>query len=732
LREEPLPTNGFDLGDWTVDPTTGSVHRQEETVRLQPKAMEVLIFLADNADRVVSKQEIFETVWTDAHVEEGALAQSIHSVRKALGDDARHPRYIETIPRRGYRLIAPISGPGECEAQQLTPHPRIFKSDQMVTGIFALCIVLAVLAALSRPGKLESPSHPLRDPSQAPLSPPKDSPSLLMLPFKASSGDETSLAQGFWSLIDQRMGSLSGLALKSHTSAKWAAEQEMNMLQIHQKLSVSHVLEGTLVDSGHEPAWELHLSLFRAAEDLSIWKEKYQIQFDRLEASISKIVTEVGEALELAPPLGRSRFSGTPDANQAYLLGLAAMAYKEKQAEEAIEHWKQAITLDPDFASAHAMLAKASAWLYFNGQRGRYKAANQALERARQLAPDLSEVRLAGAYFSSWVESDYERAIEEFEIASLQAPSSFDILQGIGFALRRLRRLEEALERLEDAFDLDSRSAVLAEEIAKTYAALRKYASAEIWFERAWDLESKDTESGHARLLGDRAMNLLALRGCAGERCSTAEARQLLNSAPRRLQGKLAFHHLMLDLYASSEMDRTFRFAVFEEAIEKLDRVGRMTLAERDRQLDHALFVRKAWLLQQIGRGEESRSQLSLFSQQLEDSIRKTGDDLYPKDIAYLGIAYALLGKSEEALARGNQAVRIAAELGLYNSPRQEEHLAIIHLFLGHHDEALHGLEELMNTPYQYAITGAQLRLDPIWDPLRGNPRFERLLHFSG
>src|SRR4051794_1194612 len=98
----------FRLGEWTVHPAEGTLCAAGRSLRLEPRVMDVLVYLASAPGRVVSKEELLEAVWEGAFVEEGALAQVIHSLRKALGDDARLPQYIQTIPKRGYRLLAPV------------------------------------------------------------------------------------------------------------------------------------------------------------------------------------------------------------------------------------------------------------------------------------------------------------------------------------------------------------------------------------------------------------------------------------------------------------------------------------------------------------------------------------------------------------------------------------------------------------------------------------------------
>src|SRR5262245_9134029 len=98
----------FRMHEWSVHQAEGMLCSDRKSVRLEPRIMDVLIYLASRSGRVVSKEELLEAVWGGVFVEEGALVQAVHSLRKALGDDVRQPRYVQTIPKRGYRLLAPV------------------------------------------------------------------------------------------------------------------------------------------------------------------------------------------------------------------------------------------------------------------------------------------------------------------------------------------------------------------------------------------------------------------------------------------------------------------------------------------------------------------------------------------------------------------------------------------------------------------------------------------------
>src|SRR5437868_5567493 len=142
--EKPKP-NGFVIGEWTVTPTRNLLVRGQEQVRVEPRVMDVLVHLAERAGEVVSKEELVERVWDGRCVTDDVLTVTIYALRKALGDDARRPRYLETVSRRGYRWIAPVkfaateAASGQREAKGEAPRSRAV-AWQAVAGTAALAL----------------------------------------------------------------------------------------------------------------------------------------------------------------------------------------------------------------------------------------------------------------------------------------------------------------------------------------------------------------------------------------------------------------------------------------------------------------------------------------------------------------------------------------------------------------------------------------------------------------
>ena len=164
VRAVPPPED-FLLDDWLVQPTLGRLSRADKTLRLRPQLMDVLVCLASGDGRTVGRQQLLDTVWDDRFVSETAVARSVAELRHALGDDARQPRIIQTIPKRGYRIIAPIAWGASIPTAEITGPPEAspLTATRFTTGFWPLVVLLAavitvvLLLLVRRPARLPPP-----------------------------------------------------------------------------------------------------------------------------------------------------------------------------------------------------------------------------------------------------------------------------------------------------------------------------------------------------------------------------------------------------------------------------------------------------------------------------------------------------------------------------------------------------------------------------------------------
>jgi adenylate cyclase len=717
MREPP--PGSFRLGEWSVHHAEGNLCSGSKIVRLEPRVMDVLVYLAARPETVVSKEELLQAVWGGAFVEEGALSQAIHSLRKALGDDARQSRYIQTIPKRGYRLVAGVGredGASDivAEAPLRLPAPdatvAFLRSGRLVVLIGA---VLTLAAALWFVGKHLGVAHPR--PGIETLQPPQAGVRIVVLPFENLGKPENSFfAEGLTEEITKDLASLPSLRVISRTSAMHYLGLRKPLPEIGRELAVSYVLEGTVrwaEGPGSRVRVRITPQLIRVADDAHVWAESYEREMNdifEVQAEISqRVIGQLGITLmpdqkrALREPPTRSL-----QAYQAYLRGLELKNqpfYSEKHVQLAVQMFERAIDLDPGFAAAWAELSQAHSYLAFNSDRSpaRVEKARQALERAVILGPDLLPVRLAQAYYTYRCLQDFDSTLGQLESTRRRFPNNAEVLQTIGFVLRRQGRLAEAIETLRRAFSLDPRTVKLVWAIAETHRALRDYEQADRYYTEAIALAPDQPFFWE-----EKAMNRLAWRG------KLEVARAVVADAPIPGDAGMIPVAFQLDLYERA----------YERAIERL-------ASEHARDLPPPEQIRLATLAaiarERLGDRQKTLVAAEANRADLEARIARFPEE--PLYRAYLAIALAQLGRPAEALAQAQQAVREKRH-DAFTGPRLLELEAVVNGMLGHRHEAIVSLTHLLGTSYKNSICISELRLDPIWDPLRGSPEFEDLL----
>ncbi|MBD3855204.1 MAG: winged helix-turn-helix domain-containing protein, partial [Acidobacteria bacterium] len=280
-----LGSDAFFLGDWLIQPSIDRVTRGEESHSVPPRFMDLLVYLAKQRGQVVSKSQIVDEVWAGDIVTVGALTHAIAVLRQTLDDDAREPRYIETIPRKGYRVIADVRSADE------TPDPDSVevttRTKRGVRIVFA-----TVLAALTTSAVW---FVAVRD-SDGPMSVAQTSiPSIIVLPFKNLGPPEHEyFAAGITEELTSRLASVRGLAVVSQTSASRYADTESSVHEIGQELGVDYLLEGSVrwaMGEADEEKVRITLQLIRVDNDRHMWADVY----DRTLEDIFSLQTEIAE-----------------------------------------------------------------------------------------------------------------------------------------------------------------------------------------------------------------------------------------------------------------------------------------------------------------------------------------------------------------------------------------------------------------------------------------------------
>lgn len=676
--------------------------------------MDVLACLAGDSGRVIAKEELLAAVWGGAFVEEGVLSQAIHSLRKALGDDARQPRYIQTIPKRGYRLLPPVElehdetepveevSPGPLQQSPVnpgwTPAYRGSRRTRLIQALAGLTVALALWIAWDR--------HEARRQVS------KEGIRIVVLPFEdLGKPEDPYFATGLTEEITANLTLLPTAQVIPGRNALGNKGVVKPLSEIGEQLKVDYVLQGKVNWLAGRQQVRVMPQLIRVADQAIILASPFEGNVHSLFKAQQEISRAVISTLDITLTPEQSRGVGerstkNPEAYRAYVQGLVLKDqpfYSPPHLEKATQSLEQAVEIDPSFAEAWAELSQVHSYLAFNTDRSskRLEQARWAMEKAVVLAPDLLSTRLAQAYFSYRCLEDYDAAFEHLNAAARIAPSFPEIFRIRGLLLRRKGKLPEALEELKRALSLNPRIPELVWTIAETYGALRDYERADAYFERAISLAPDEPFSYE-----QRALVRLSWTGNLGE------ARAILEDSPMHDSPQLQLAAISFDLYERK----------YQQALTRLSLEDTKKLSPAD-QTRLATF--KVIALERLG---DRRAALALAETNARDfKLRLAQASRHPLFRVYLAMTLAELGRKEEALAYADQAVQ-QSEHDAFSGPMVLEGHAMVDATLSRRREAVSLLSRLLQTSYRRSISVVLLRLDPVWDPLRGDPGFEALL----
>jgi len=538
---------------------------------------------------------------------------------------------------------------------------------------------------------------------------------IAVLPFEnLGEAQDAYFAAGVTDEITSRLASVPDLGVISRTSAAAFAGQSKTVRQIGDEMGVHYVLEGTvrwdhLADGTSRVRISPHL--VRVSDDTDLWSSSYDRVLDDIFEVQSDIAEQVAAMLGITLAPGRGRgFVAVPTANleayQAYLRGrdlLHATPTLEGQ-DEAVSQLERAISLDPEFALAWAALARVQAYVYrvgYDRSPQRQEAAERAITEAVRLAPEAPEVRLAQAYHQYWVRGDLDRALAEVAVAERGMPSSAEVLTAAGLILRRRGHFEEALSKLTHAARLSPRSADAAFDVGGTLVALRRYPEAERWLKLSVSLAPEQL-SAHVNLV-----ELYRLWHGTPQR-----SRSVLESMPSSTDPNL-FHHWFLQLLFEGDHDAALALLekTPEPAFDLVEYFEPKPLLE-------------AWVWRARGEADRARLAFDRAGLQLEELVLEHPDD--PRLHSALGLAYAGLGRAEEACREGERAVELKpVTRDAVDGPYHLADLALTYTLTGRIDAAADTVERLLAIPAPFSLE--LVELDPRWAPLRDHPRYRAL-----
>ena len=543
---------------------------------------------------------------------------------------------------------------------------------------------------------------------------------IAVLPFE-NLGDEKEhafFADGVQDDILTKLAKIADLKVISRSSVmQYRGKQDVR--QIGNLLGVSHVLEGTVRRAGN--TLHVNAQLVDARTDQDIWADEY----DRDVNDVFAVETEVAQSIAnrlRAKVSARERTAiqerPTKDlaAYDFYVRAIPLIegdpldsSNHEKDLSQALDLLNQAVTRDPTFLLAYCWIARAHDAFYqmdFDHTPARLALAKSAIDSAFRLKPDPGEAHLALALHLYWGYFDYDRARAELAIARRSLPNNAQVFEVTGWIDRRQGRWPDAVRDFERASELDPRNFFLVRNLAGFYFGTRAYEQASKALDRAYALNPNDIGT---RL--DRGGEL-EMHWRADTRGWHAVIEKILADDPASAEDQLV-------------KEGRFRLALFERDFAAADRA---TVGLPDKNPFGDGFSRAFWVgLAARTKGDAVAAQAAFMIARAEQEaeIRTRPDDA--SLLSGLGIIDAALARTEEALREGRRAVELVPVADKFlQLPPILTNLAWIYAWTGERDLAIEQLEIVAKLPG--GPTYGELRLNPVWDPLRGDPRFEKIV----
>jgi adenylate cyclase len=395
----------FRVGEWLVEPNLNCISKGNQKISVEPKVIEVLAYLADYPGEVLSKEQIIQAVWPDTYVSEEVLRYSVSELRKAFNDDAHDPKIIQTIARRGYRLIAQVSKKGSTSDSRSS---------------------IAVLAFTDL----------------------------------SSTKDQEYFCDGIAEEIINNLTQIKGLRVASRTSSFAYKSKSEDIRGIGRKLGVAAVLEGSVRKAGNQ--LRITAQLIKTEDGCHLWSERYDRELKDVFAIQDEIARSIASTLQITlTPKESDAIAKAPTTDlQAYDYYLRGRQYfylyKRKGIEFALKLFSQAIELDPGFVRAYAGIADCSSFLYmYAGSHEQHRVQADAMSRkALQLDPDSAEAHASRGVALS-LHGKHGEAEDEFEAAIRLDPGSYEAYYFYARTCFAQGKLERTTQLYEKSFEVN-------------------------------------------------------------------------------------------------------------------------------------------------------------------------------------------------------------------------------------------------------------------------------------
>jgi TolB-like protein/DNA-binding winged helix-turn-helix (wHTH) protein/cytochrome c-type biogenesis protein CcmH/NrfG len=528
----------FYLADWYINPDLGRISRDGEEVKLEPKVMSLLVYLAERPGEVVSRDELLDKLWPDVVVSYDSLSSTVIKLRKALGDDSRNSSYIETIPKKGYRCVANVSHETEANIKTdsddhrlatstgvSTPHPAF--SRKAITGLFVLAIVGLIAATILFFNNTTKEAAT------------KQVASIVVLPFLNLNSDQQQdyLSDGITEDLITDLSQLSNLRVLSRTSSFTYKGREVDIADVAKTLDVRYIVEGSLRKAGQQI--RINAKLIDSNTEQAIWAERFDRPAEDIFAIQDTVIEKIVSALAIELSIAEKKRLKQSDTNdiaayEMFLRGQQLYRLRTRRGhEQAIEAYQKAIQLDPMYARAYGgwavvlihqyrrgwsvlsdeearartleLVRKAVSldrsspqvyWAvgYIHLFRKEYKEAAEAVEQAIALSPNYADGYGLLAFIKNW--QGMGKAAEKYikKAIELNPHHTFDYPWNLGLAYYNQGRHEEAVISLKHALERNEHAHLPRLFLAASYVNLKRLDDAQ------WEIDNVMVQAPDTRL----------------------------------------------------------------------------------------------------------------------------------------------------------------------------------------------------------------------------------------
>ena len=449
----------YRFDDVEIDLNGFRLLKDGKVVPVEPKALKLLIFLVENRGRLVHRREIIDAVWSGAFVSDHVLNRAIGQLRKLLVDDAKAPRYVETVPTLGYRFIAEVEAE-EPPAEQ--PASPLLSNRERESNESPLGVPVAPISAID--------SHRIQ--------------AIAVLPLEDFSGNSENeyFADGMTEALITCLAKIKALRIISRTSVMQYKKVRKPLPQIARELNVDAVIEGSVLRSGDRV--RIAAQLIHAATDRHLWAESYERDFRDILSVQSEIARRIADAIKvMLTPEERAQLTENrkvdPEAHELYF---KARYHWNKRTEESIKkaigYFHRALDCDPVFAKGYAGLADAYHILgYYNmlPPKEAYPNGRAAALKALELDDLLAEPHATLGAIKRDFEWDWDGADEEFQRAIDINPGLAEAHHWRGTLMSMQGLHSEALREKAKALEIDPLSVVIRTDVGRMFYFARKF-----------------------------------------------------------------------------------------------------------------------------------------------------------------------------------------------------------------------------------------------------------------